>query len=493
MKKRYMYLHALLFFMMCTGLIGAQEPVPFADFENDDNGWWAEEHAYDLMWTDEAAGMGSTGAIMTGIDPNLPADDSPESKITGYLPGDVNIGDYEYISFYYKCDSEAYTGSTMFLMPMAEGSAAGGGVSHAGTMLGDGEWHYEEYHVSEFVNWWGGWSWEDTAMLTIGVFETSERGPCIMWYDHIMLFNEPGGGMLVSNEGPPEVMYTEPADGEMAADVETITIVFNREVENVKADDLQVLGHPAVEVATEDNRRYVFSGFPPPEFPTMTEPGEATVPVELQAGSIQSLDGQPFDGYAFSYDTFVHVALPPTAFADFETDANGWVAEEHAFDLQWVTDDTAGETSAGAIKTGIDPTLPADDSPESKVRGELPEGVNMGGYEYISFYYKCDNPDYTGGTMFIMPMTEGFSDGAGASHDETMLGDGQWHYEEYHRSEFDNWWGNWNWADTQILVIGVWETMDRGLCNIWYDHVMLFNNPGEGRIDYVNVENWSLY
>jgi hypothetical protein len=97
--------------------------------------------------------------------------------------------------------------------------------------------------------------------------------------------------------------------------------------------------------------------------------------------------------------------------------------------------------------------------------------------------------------MFIMPMTDGWSAGGGASHSGTMLGDGQWHYEEYHRDEFENWWGQWSWEDTLYVVIGVWETNDRGFCQMWYDHVMLFNNPGEGRLDYdpTAVPEWSLY
>ena len=97
--------------------------------------------------------------------------------------------------------------------------------------------------------------------------------------------------------------------------------------------------------------------------------------------------------------------------------------------------------------------------------------------------------------MFIMPMTANNASGGGTSHEETMLGDNEWHYEEYHRDEFDNWWGAWNWEETVNLVIGVWETNERGPATMWYDHVMLFNNPGEGRIDFEpsGIDEWSLY
>ena len=95
--------------------------------------------------------------------------------------------------------------------------------------------------------------------------------------------------------------------------------------------------------------------------------------------------------------------------------------------------------------------------------------------------------------MFIMPMTEGNSAGAGAEHEGTMIGDNEWHYEEYHRSEFANWWGTWSWENTVNLEIGIRETAERGFCFMWYDHIMLFNNPGEGRIDYVGIDDWAVF
>ncbi|MDX9753797.1 MAG: hypothetical protein RBU29_07540 [bacterium] len=491
--RQWIWIGLVIFgcFLYTSGAM-AQAPVAVADFEDDENGWWAEEHAHDLFWIDETAGPASLGAIITGIDPARPADDTPESKINGYIPEGINLADYEYLSFYYKCDNPAYTGGTMFVMPMTDGSAAGAGASHTGTMIGDDQWHYQEYHRSEFINWWGSWSWETSKILCIGVWDTIERGPCIMWYDHIMLFNKPGDGILLSPGGTPQVVYTNPsADAELST-LDQITILFDQEVRGVKAGDLLVQGKPATEFTTEDNRRFVFTGFPAPTFPDVTEPRIEPVPLRLQAGSIQSLDGAAFGGFSFSVQLYVHVNLPPVAFADFEDDTSGWWAEEHAYDLFW-TDETPGPASQGAIMTGVDPARPADDSPESKVQGTLPEGINMAGYQYISFYYKCDNPDYTGNTMFVMPMTTGWSSGAGASHEGSMIADGEWHYEEFHRSEFSNWWGTWKWETTYYLCIGIWNTTERGICTMWYDHVMLFNNPGEGRLAGTPVPDWSLY
>lgn len=485
---------ALLVCMVCTGLSNAQAPpVAFAEFEDDANGWWTEEHAYGLIWEPEGAGPGSQGSISVGIDPDLPDDDSPESKVQGQLPEGVSFADYEYISFYYKCDSEAYTGGTMFVMPMNEDWSSGGGASHSGTMVGDGEWHYEEYHMSEFVNWWGGWNWEDSYNLVLGIWETNDRGPAYVWYDHVMLFNESGEGLLLSEGGTPEVILTGPAEGETLESVDEITITFNQEVEGVEAGDLLVNGEPATDVSTNNNVSYVFTGFPEPTFPDLTGGGEGTVTVEVQPGNIQSTAGEAFEGYSYEFSKVVFVAQPPTPFADFEDGLDGWWTEEHAHDMEWVTDDTAAPSSNGAIKTGIDPDLPDDDSPESKVVGNIPEGVSMGNFQYISFYYKCDSEAYTGSTMFVMPMVDGGSAGAGASHGGSMIGDGEWHYEEYHRDEFELWWGEWTWASSDTVVIGVWETNDRGPCNMWYDHVMLFNEPGQGLLDGTNVANWSIY
>jgi hypothetical protein len=473
----------------------AQDPVPFADFEEDENGWWTEEHATGLFWIDETAGPSSKGAITLTIDPSLPDDDSPEAKIAGSLPEGINIADYEYISFYYRCDSEAYTGSTMFVMPMAADWSTGGGASHSGTMIGDDQWHYEEYHVSEFVNWWGGWSWDQTVNLVIGIWETKERGPAFIWLDHVMLFNQSGEGMLLAEGGAPEVALTTPVKDDTVSNVSEITIVFNQEVQGVEAGDLLVNGEPATDVVTQNGRNYVFSGFPTPVFEDTTLK-TGTVTVELQSGAIQSLAGDAFAGFSYSFNMYIFVALPATALADFETDTNGWWTEEHAIDLTWVNDDSPDLTkSKGAITTFIDPDQPDDDTPESKIQGQVPDTINMAGYQYISFYYKCDEPLYDGNTMFVMPMTDGWSAGAGASHSGSMLGDGQWHYEEYHRDEFENWWGQWSWEDTLYVVIGVWETNERGFCQMWYDHIMLFNNPGEGRLDYdpTAVPEWSLY
>ena len=158
-----------LFLIISTTTGMAQEPVPYADFEVDEDGWYTEEHGTGLIWVDDdTAGPGSNGAIAILLDPSLPDDDSPESKLHGFLPVEINMGDYEYLSFYYKCDSEAYTGGSMFAMPMNEDLSAGGGRFHTGTMIGDGEWHYEEFHVSEFGNWWGDWSWADSTRVSAG-------------------------------------------------------------------------------------------------------------------------------------------------------------------------------------------------------------------------------------------------------------------------------------------------------------------------------------
>lgn len=488
---------SLLGTMAFTGMVFAQAaPVFYADFETDANGWLPEEHAYDVQWvTDDTAGPSSKGAIKISIDPTLPSDTSPESKVTGRLPEGINIADYQYFSFYYKCDSDKYTGDTMFVMPMTESSGSGGGTSHSGTMIGDGKWHYEEYQIGEFGKWWGPWAWNDTVMFTLGVWETVNRGPCNVWYDQVMLFNQSGDGIMLATSGAPQVVRTIPVEGVKLDAIDTITILFDQQVQGLSASDLLVNGKAATEVKTTDNRRFVFKGYPAPTFPEFTKPGVGTVKVELKAGSTKTAKGDAFKGYSFTFGINVFIAQSTAAFADFEKDSNGWWTEEHSYDLQWVANDTAGPSSKGAIKAGIDPTLPSDSSPESKVDGKLPEGVNIAGYQYISFYYKCDTDAYTGDTMFIMPMTTGNASGAGASHTGTMIGDGKWHYEEYNKSEFANWWGTWTWETTVNLVIGVWETVDRGPCTVWYDQVMLFNNPGEGKLDYVpaSVPDWTIY
>ncbi|MGC9330026.1 MAG: hypothetical protein ACP5I1_20490, partial [Candidatus Hinthialibacter sp.] len=401
---RILFQGAVLMFLciVAVNMGFAQEPVPFADFEDDVNGWWTEEHATDLFWTDETAGPSSLGAISAFIDPDLPDDDSPESKLSGQLPEGVDITDYEYISFYYKCDSEAYTGCTMFVMPMSSDWGNGGGASHEGTMMGDNQWHYEEYHMSEFIDWWGGWTWDQTYNLVLGVWETNERGPCQIWYDHVMLFNTSGDGMLPVEGGAPQVVLMNPVEGDTVLELPEITLVFDQEVQGVTAGDLRVNGQPAVEVTTVNNRNFVFTGFPTPEFPDATQT-TGTVNVELQPGSIQSLTGEAFAGFSYSFEMYIISDAPPVPLADFEEDNDGWWAEEHAIDLFW-TDETAGPNSLGAISTFIDPDQPDDDSPESKIQGIVPETINMVNYQYISFYYKCDEPAYDGCTMFVMPM-----------------------------------------------------------------------------------------
>lgn len=281
--------------MALAGVSFAQAPpVPFADFEVDTNGWWTEEHAIGMIWSEESAGPGSFGSISTLVDPNEPDDDSPESKVAGNLPEGINMADYEYVSFYYKCDSEAYTGSTMFVMPMVGGGASGAGASHSGTMVGDGEWHYEEYHVSEFSNWWGEWSWDATDTLVIGIWETNDRGECEMWYDHVMLFNTPGDGVLLAQEGAPQVSQTVPAAGVQLSKLSEVTVSFNQVVEGVATDgsDLLVNGKAATSVTTANNRVFVFSGF--------EEPSGDSATIELLAGAIKSVNGDVFAGLSYT-------------------------------------------------------------------------------------------------------------------------------------------------------------------------------------------------
>ncbi|MBZ0254960.1 hypothetical protein K8I31_02795, partial [bacterium] len=118
------------------------EPVVYADFDLDASGVRTNEHAVDMIWSEEDA-AGGVGSISFLIDPDQPDDDSPEGKIEIDLPDGINIADYTYASFYYKCDTEAYNGSNIFMMPMLEGGAGGGGSHHGGSMFGDGEWHYQ--------------------------------------------------------------------------------------------------------------------------------------------------------------------------------------------------------------------------------------------------------------------------------------------------------------------------------------------------------------
>ena len=170
----------------------------------------------------------------------------------------------------------------------------------------------------------------------LGVSETNERGFAGVWYDHIMLFNESGEGLLLDDSGPPEVVITAPKPGTTAQEQEEIMILFSEEVQGVKASDLLVNGETADAVTSQDNRRYRFSGFPEPVFQDVNEPGEYEVSVEVLPGTITSTSGEPFTGYSFSYLTYVFVEQPIIAFADFETEDHGWFPEEHAHDLIWV-------------------------------------------------------------------------------------------------------------------------------------------------------------
>lgn len=476
MKRRFMFAVVAMGCMTFAGLVSAQAPpVVFADFEDDTNGWGTEEHATDMIWVDgeDTAGPGSLGAISALVDPTLPSDNN-EAKISGVLPEGTNMADYDYISFYYRCSEEAYTGNAMFVMPMSSDWGAGGTASHAGTMIGDNQWHYEEYHRDEFSNLWGDWSWDGSVNFVIGIYNTGALGNCEMYYDQVMLFNAPGDGLLLTSGGAPEVALTIPERGTALNSLDEITINFNQDVQGVALDgsDLLVNGVAATAVTAVNARRYTFTGLP--EF----EAG--AVDVELQTGSIQSLDGTAFAG--LSYSLSIKSTAPPTVFADFEEDVNGFRTEEHAIDLIWVEDnETAGPASFGAISAVLDAANGStDDSPEGKLTGPLPAGVSMGDYAYISFYYRCNNDAYTGSTMFIMSGGSGWGSGGGADHSGTMIADNQWHYEEYHRDEFASWWGGWTWEDTFEMVVGFRETETRGVAEVWLDHVMLHNNPGDG-------------
>ncbi len=449
--------------------------MALADFEDDENGWGTEEHATDMIWVDgeDTAGPGSLGAISALVDPTLPSDNS-EAKISGVLPEGISMADYEYISFYYRCDTEAYTGNAMYVMPMSDGWGAGGIASHAGEMIGDDQWHYQEYHRDELSNLWGDWSWEGSVNFVIGIYNTGTLGNCVMYYDQVMLFNAPGDGLLLASGGAPDVALTIPEQGTALNSLDEITINFNQDVQGVALDgsDLLVNGAPATAITAVNARRYTFTGFP--------EQAVGAVSVELQAGSIQSLDGAAFAG--LSYSLSIKSTAQPVLFAGFEEDENGWRSEEHAIDLIWVEDDeTAGPASFGAISAVLDAANGStDDSPEGKLTGPLPAGVSMGDYEYISFYYRCNNKTYTGSTMFLMSGGSGWGSGGGADHSGTMIADNQWHYEEYNKSEFADWWGGWSWEDTFEMVVGFRNTDTLGVAEVWLDHVMLFNNPGDG-------------
>lgn len=287
------------------------EPVTVAEFENDVEGWRTTEHAIGLVWSEDDAG-GGMGSASFLIDPSQPDDDSPEGKFEGDLPEDLNVGDFEYVSFYYKCDTEAYTGSSLFMMPMLDGGAGGGGAFHTGEMVGDGEWHYQEFHRDEFELWWGDWTWETSRDLVIGFTETNDRGPCEIWIDHIVFSNNPGDGMILTQEGPPQVTQTQPADGAHPTRLREVVVTFNMTVQGVAEDgsDLLVNGEPATSVSTPNDRIFTFTGFPEPAA------GE-TVEIELQPGSIQSEDGEAFEGYSFS----VEIYEPKTYTAPFAASA----------------------------------------------------------------------------------------------------------------------------------------------------------------------------
>lgn len=321
----------LSLFIVNVGFTQAS-PTLVAEFDNDTQGWRTNEHAIELMWAPEDAGDGM-GSISCFIDPDQPDDDSPEGKIEGDLPDGINIADYEYASFYYKCDSEAYTGSNIFLMPMLEGGAGGGGSHHGGSMIGDNEWHYQEFHVSEFALWWGDWTWENTKTLVIGFTETNERGFCEIWIDHVMLHNSEGDGVILASGGVPQVLSTIPGAGEEVAQLKEVTFTFDQVVEGVATDgsDLLVDGVPAEAVTTSNNRSFVFTGFP-------ALSGD-TVSIELQPGEIKSLTGDAFEGYSYSLNVYEYASYEaPYAVSAPALDG---VIEEGEYSGEWISDWTA--------------------------------------------------------------------------------------------------------------------------------------------------------
>lgn len=298
----------------------AAPPAIVADFEFDEQLWVTEEHAIGMLWSEDTPGEASLGSISTLIDPTQPDDDSPESKVRGPIPEGINMADYEYISFYYKCTNPAYTGNTMFMMPMNEGGASGAGASNANTMIGDGEWHYEEYHRDQFETWWGEFSWDAIDTIVIGVWNTNDLGEAEVWYDHVMVFNEPGDGVLLAASGPPEVNLEQPAANSAVSVLREVTINFNQVVTGVAEDgsDLTVNGEPATSVSTTNDRVFTFSGFP--------EPTGDTATIELQAGNIQSANGDAFAGYSYSIDLFA-VKEYTAPFASTSPTFDGVIAE----------------------------------------------------------------------------------------------------------------------------------------------------------------------
>lgn len=292
----------VLCFFVLGGIAYGQvaPPRPIADFEDGDQLWVTEEHAVGLLWTDEdTAGEASAGSISIFIDPSQPDDDSPESKVRGPIPEGINMADYEYISFYYKCNGPAYTGNTMFVMPMNGGGAAGAGASNTGTMIGDGEWHYEEYHRDDFTPWWGEYDWDTVDTIVLGVWNTNENGEAEVWYDHVMVSNEPGGGILLAAGGPPLVNSTIPANGSAVSSLDEVVVNFNQTVSGVVAGDLLVNGAAATDVSTPNDRSYTFTGFP--------QPSGDSASIEVQPGSIVSSTNDPFAGFSFDVELFTAV------------------------------------------------------------------------------------------------------------------------------------------------------------------------------------------
>ena len=102
----------------------------------------------------------------------------------------------------------------------------------------------------------------------------------------------------IKAQGPPGITAVFPPKGLAVATVPGIQVLFWEPVTGVAAADLTVNGSPATTVVG-DGSEYVFSGFALP--PSPPAGGSVPLAVELAAGAIQDLDGNPFPGDGWQY------------------------------------------------------------------------------------------------------------------------------------------------------------------------------------------------
>lgn len=109
-------------------------------------------------------------------------------------------------------------------------------------------------------------------------------------------------------EGPPGLILRHPYPDYPLTALRNVTVEFWEPVTGVTPDDLTVGGSPATSVDGSGRGPYVFGGFVPPAPPSTHGghghaggTGPRMVPVVIAPGGIRDLEGNPFEGDAWTY------------------------------------------------------------------------------------------------------------------------------------------------------------------------------------------------